>query len=53
MYHAIAINKNYWVLLSTPCSKEKAEQFKGCECRGETFAVKTVEEVNNHKFVLR
>ena len=53
MYQAIAINKEYWVVLSNPCSKERAEVFRGCIMEGETFAVKTVEEVNNYKNVLR
>lgn len=53
MYQAIAINKEYWVVLSKPCTKEQAEQFNGCEMIGETFAVKTVEKVNNYKNVLR
>ena len=53
MYQAIAINKEYWVVLSNPCSKERAEVFRGSEMIGETFAVKTAEEVNNYKNVLR
>lgn len=52
-HQAVAINKDYWVLVSTPCTKEQAEKFKGCQMKNETFAVKTVKEVNNYKFVLR
>lgn len=53
-YLATAITKdNYWVLLSKPCTKDEAEMFRGCEMRGEKFEVKTEEEVNNHKKVLR
>ena len=53
MHQAIAINKEYWVVLSNPCSEKEAEAFRGSEMRGETFAIKTVEEVNNYKNVLR
>jgi hypothetical protein len=50
---AVAVNKEYWVLLSKPCNLLEAEQFRGCEMRGEKFETKTVEEVDNYKFVLR
>ncbi len=50
---AVAIKDNYWVLLSKPCTLKQAEQFRGCEMRGEIFAVKKLEEVNTHKNVLR
>ena len=51
---ATAITKDdYWVLLSKPCTKEEAEMFEGCEMVGEKFEIKTEEEVNNHKKVLR
>jgi hypothetical protein len=53
MHVAVAIKDNYWVLLSKPCTLEQAEQFRGCEMRGEKFEIKTEEQVNNHKFVLR
>jgi hypothetical protein len=59
-YYAISNRQNkynasldYWVLLSKPCTKQEAEQFRGCEMRGEKFEIKTEEQVNNHKFVLR
>lgn len=53
-YIATAITKDdYWVLLSKPCTKEEAEMFEGCEMVGEKFEIKTKEEVNNHKKVLR
>lgn len=52
-HHAVAINKDYWVLVSTPCTKEHAEKFRGCQMKNETFEIKTVEEVNNYKFVIR
>lgn len=50
---AVAINKEYWVLLSKPCTLEQAEQFRGCEMRGEKFEIKTEEQVNNYKKVLQ
>jgi len=53
MHQAIAINKEYWIVLSNPCSEKEAEVFRGSEMIGETFAVKTVYEVNNYKNVLR
>ena len=49
---AVAIKDDYWVLLSKPCSFSSAELFKDCICNGETFAIKTVEEVENYKKVL-
>lgn len=53
-YVATAITKDdYWILLSLPCTKEEAEKFEGCEMVGETFAIKTKEEIDNHKKVLR
>lgn len=52
LYQAIAIKGNYWILLSNPCTLEEAEVFRGREMIGETFAVKTCEEVENYKFVL-
>ena len=53
-YIATAVTKdNYWILLSQPCSILEAEMFRDCEMAGEKFEVKTVEEVNNHKKVLR
>ena len=48
-YQAIAIKDKYWVVLSKPCSMQEAEEFKGCELMGETFAIKTEEEVQNYK----
>ncbi len=54
MYIAVGITKeDIWVCLSIPCSYDKAMEFKGCQLANETFDVKTVEEVNNHKKVLR
>ena len=53
MYQAIAIKDDWWVLLSNPCTKEQAERFNGCEMIGETFTVKTVEEVTNYKNILK
>lgn len=52
-HQAIAVNKDYWVLLSNPCTKEQAELFRGSQMKGETFTIKTVEEINNYKKVLR
>lgn len=52
-HQAVAINKDYWILVSTPCTKEHAEKFRGCQMKNETFVVKTVEEVNNHRFVIQ
>ena len=46
---AIAINKEYWIAVSKPCSFEHAERFRGCQMKGETFNVVTEEEFNNHK----
>jgi hypothetical protein len=48
-YIAIAIKDKYWVVLSKPCSMQEAEEFRGCELMGETFAIKTEEEVQNYK----
>lgn len=46
---AIAITPyNYWVVVSKPCSQSEAEEFRGCEMRGETFKVVTVEEARAH-----
>jgi hypothetical protein len=53
MHIAVAIKDNYWVCLSKPCTLEQAEQFRGCEMRGEKFEIKTQEQVNNYKFVLK
>lgn len=50
---AIAIKGNYWIQLSNPCTKRQAELFKDCVMQGETFAIKTEEEVNNFKNVVR
>ena len=52
-YIAVAIKDDYWVCLSLPCNLEQAEQFRGCEMIGEQFEIKTEEEVNNYKKVLR
>ena len=53
-YIATAITKDdYWVLLSKPCTKEEVKMFEGCEMVGEKFEIKTEEEVNKHKKVLR
>lgn len=51
-YIAIAINKDYWVKLSKPCTKQQAEMFKGSQMIGEIFAIKTEKEVNQYKYVL-
>lgn len=54
MYIAVAItHDDYWVCVSQPTTKEKAELFRGCQLPNETFDVKTEEEVNNHKKVVR
>lgn len=54
MYIAVAItHDDYWVLVSKPCTKEEAEKFRGCQLPNETFDVKTQDEVNNHKKVVR
>lgn len=54
MYIAVAItHDDYWVLLSLPCTKNDAEKFRGCQLSNETFEIKTQEEVNNHKKVVR
>lgn len=52
-YHAIAINGDYWVLLSKPCTEQEAEMFRGSEMKDEIFAVKTKKEVDNYKKVLK
>lgn len=54
MYIAVGItHDDYWVLVSKPCTKEEAEKFRGCQLPNETFDIKTQEEVNNHKKVVR
>lgn len=54
MYIAVAItHDDYWVLVSTPCTKDEAEKFRGCQLPNETFEIKTTEQVNNHKKVVR
>lgn len=62
MYQAIAIKqqkitsddvRDWWIVLSKPCSLSSAEKFEKRILEGETFAVKTVYEVNNYKNILR
>jgi hypothetical protein len=52
-YIAVAIKDDYWICLSKPCSLFSAKKFKGSEMIGEQFEIKTEEEVNNYKRVLR
>jgi len=48
-YVAIAINKEYWIAVSKPCSLEHAKRFEGCQMHGETFDVVSEKVFNNHK----
>lgn len=52
-YIAIAISGKYWVQICKPTDKETAAKFEGAQCRGESFAVVTVDDFNNHQFTLR
>jgi hypothetical protein len=52
-YVAVAINKEYWVCISKPCSKKATLLFKDCVMKGEVFAIKTEKEVNDYKFVIK
>lgn len=48
-YIAVAIDREgTWIKLSKPCSKLEAEALRGTELRGETFTVKTEQEIEEH-----